>query len=707
MASVSNTASPLSALLKPFSKLAKHSDLLLAILLILVVAMLIVPLPEFLLDTMLVINLAGAATILLVALYNTEPLQFSVFPSLLLVMTLFRLALNVAATKLILGGGHAGMVIDAFGKFVVQGSYIVGIIAFLILIVVQFVVITNGAGRVAEVAARFTLDAMPGKQMSIDADMNAGLITEAQARERRKQIEGEADFYGSMDGASKFVRGDAIAAVLIIIINIIGGFALGLSKGGDVMSVLQKYTLLTIGEGLVSQMPALLISTATGLMVTRAASEKPMGQEFVSQLFSRPRPLAIVSGLMLFLALLPGFPKPQLIILAAIVGAGAWYIARNEKIEAVDAQKLLESGAGIASIAPTEPESVMRHLGVETIELELGSNLVPLALPEEGGDLADRVGGVRKQIAMEMGIILPTVRIRDNLQLRANSYQIKIKGATVATHELYTNCVLALDSGMVYQRLEGMETTEPALGTPALWIARSLKERAEMAGYITVDPATVMITHLTEVIKTHAAELLTRQETQKLIEHVKLKDQAAVDELMPNVLTLGEIQKVLQSLLKERVGIRDLISILETLADYAPRTKDLDSLAEFARAALARQICKQYQEEDGTIRVITLNPALEQEMRGAVQSTPTGNMLAIEPQMAQLLIKSLSTQIEQAAEQGYNPVLLCSGQIRLPLKRMIERSLPSLPVMAYTEIMPKVEVEAIGTVEIELSLEPA
>jgi flagellar biosynthesis protein FlhA len=705
MAAVPNASpSPASS---PISRAARYSDMLLAGLLMLVVAMLIVPLPEWMLDTMLVINITGAATILLVALYNTEPLQFSIFPSLLLVMTLFRLALNVAATKLILGSGHAGMVISAFGQFVVGGSYVVGIIAFLILIVVQFVVITNGAGRVAEVAARFTLDAMPGKQMSIDADMNAGLITEAQARERRQTIEREADFYGAMDGASKFVRGDAIAAVLIIIINIIGGFALGMGRGGDVLSVLQQYTLLTIGEGLVSQIPALLISTATGLMVTRAASERPMGQDFVAQLLTRPRPLVLVTGLLVVLLMLPGFPKPQLLLLAACIGSFAFVLTRNEKRAAAAEKQAQEQAALGTTGASKGPETVLPLLSVETIELELGSNLVPLALPEEGGDLAERVGGVRKQIAMELGIILPTVRIRDNLQLRANSYQIKIKGATVAAHDLYPNCVLAMDSGMVYQRFEGVVTTEPAFGTSAIWIARSLKERAEMAGYIVADPASVLITHLTEVIKTHASEMLTRQETQKLIEHIKQTDAAAVDELIPNVLTLGEVQKVLQGLLKERVGIRDLATILETLADFAPRTKDLDQLIEFTRGALSRQICKQYQDDDGLIRALTLVPALEQTLREAVQMTTTGNMLAIDPQLAQALIRSLTQQVEQASERGYSPVLLCSGQIRLPLKRLIERSLPTLPLLAYTEIAPKVEVEALGAVEVGLSLASA
>ncbi len=690
-----------------WGRLARQSDLLLAGLLLVIIGMLIVPLPEWLLDLMLVVNITGATTILLVAFYNSEPLDFSIFPSLLLVTTLFRLALNVAATKLILGSGHAGAVIGAFGNFVVGGSYIVGIIAFLILVVVQFVVITSGAGRVAEVAARFTLDAMPGKQMSIDADMNAGLITEAQARERRKKVEREADFYGAMDGSSKFVRGDATASVLILIINIVGGFALGLSRGGDVVSVLQQYTLLTIGEGLVSQIPALLISTATGLLVTRASTDNSLGTDFLGQLFSKAKPLGIVAGLLVALLLVPGFPKLPLLVGAICLGGGAFFLSRGDQERALAKAALAAAEANPATGAASGPENVLGLLDVERIEIELGSNLVPLALTESGGDLAEHVGVVRRQVAMELGIILPTVRIRDNLQLRANTYQIKLRGAMVATYEMQPSCVLAVDSGLVLQPMDGLETTEPALGTPALWIAKSLRERAEMAGYVTVDPSTVLSTHLTEIIRTHAHELLTRQETQKLIDHVKTADEAAVNELLPNLLTLGEVQKALQSLLRERVSIRDLGTILETLADFAPRTKDLDALTEFARAALARQICKQYQDDDGVLRVITLASSLEQELREAVQMTPTGNMLAIDPRLAQGLIGSLNEQIETAALQGVSPVLLCSGQIRLPLKRLVERSLPLLAILAYTEIVPKVEVEAIGTVEAELSLAAA
>jgi len=697
------------------NRITRQSDIFMAVLILTILAMLIVPLPEWILDTMLVINLGAAVMVLITTLYTSQPLQFSAFPSLLLVTTLFRLSLNVAATKLILTTGKAGAVIDAFGHFVVGSNFIVGIIAFLILVVVQFIVITKGGERVAEVAARFALDALPGKQMAIDGELAAGMIDETQAKERRKAVQREADFYGAMDGASKFVRGDAIAAILIIIINVIGGFALGLSRGEQVMDVLTRYTLLTIGEGLVSQMPALLISTATGLLVTRTASDRSLGAEFSSQLLSKPRPLWIVSGFLVCLLMLPGFPKLQILVAALCTAGGAYYLQQNEKRTAVEAARAQEQATSNKQQA-TSPESVMDLLGVETIKVELGSNLVPLAIPDQGGDLADRVAGVRKQIAMELGIVMPTVRIRDNLQLRASTYQVEIKGAVLASHELQMNCVLALDSGMTFQRFEGIETIEPALGTPAIWIARALKERAEMAGYITVDPGTVLITHLTEIIKSHAHEMLTRQETQKLIDHVKAHDEAVVSELIPALMSVGDVQKVLQSLLKERVGIRDLTTILETLADYAPRTKDIDSLAEFARQALARQICKQYIDEPGAsnqepatsvLRCITLAPPLEQQLRESVQATATGNMLALEPQLAQAMIRSMNEQLELAAEQGYNPVLLCSGQIRLPLKRLIDRSIPTLPVLAYTEIVPKVEVESLGTVEVTLALAAA
>jgi flagellar biosynthesis protein FlhA len=678
------------------SRLNRFSDIGMAAAILIIVAMLIVPLPEWLLDLCLAFNLVTAMVILLVTLYVTEPLQFSVFPSLLLITTLFRLALNIAATKLILSSGQAGEVIQAFGNVVLGGNFVVGVIAFLILVVVQFVVITNGAGRVAEVAARFTLDAMPGKQMAIDADLNAGLISDEDARSRRKMIEAEADFYGAMDGASKFVRGDAIAAIIIILINIVGGFVIGMLNGqGDALTVLRTYTLLTVGEGLVSQIPALLISTATGLMVTRAASESNMGADFVRQIFSRARPMVMASGLLLSLLVVPGFPKIPLLVVGGLVFFMSLLLIRTEKQEAVMAvvqQKEAEKSAA------RQPEDPLKLLTVDTLILELGSNLVPLAIPEEGGDLAARVGAARRQIAVELGIVLPMVRIRDNLQIHTNQYTLKLRDQIIASHEVYPNQLLALETSPALEPLDGLRTTEPAFGGPAIWIQRALKERAEMAGYVVADPASVIITHFTEVVKQYAHELLTRQEVQALIDNAKEQNKVVIEELIPTNMTLGEVQKVLQNLLRERVSIRDLGTILETLADWSPRTKDLDQLTELVRAALARQICKQYADETGVLHVVTLEGGLEQALRDSVQMTTSGAMLAIDPATANALVNQIKREIELSGEQGYSPVLLCSSQIRLPLKRITERILPSLAILAYNEIVPRMEVRAVGSV---------
>ena len=680
-------------------RLSRFSDILMATVILTIVGMLIVPLPDWLLDFCIAINLATAMVIVMVTLYSSEPLQFSVFPSLLLVMTLFRLALNIAATKLILSTGQPGHIIQAFGTVVLGNNFVVGVIAFSILVVVQFVVITNGAGRVAEVAARFTLDAMPGKQMSIDADLSAGNITEDEAKTRRKKIEAEADFYGAMDGASKFVRGDAIAAVLIILINIVGGFAMGLVNGqADALTILRTYTLLTVGEGLVSQIPALLISVATGLIVTRAASDGNMGQAFFGQVFTRSKPMMLAGALMLALLLVPGFPKLPLLAVGGMIAFFAYRLNQSEKQEAVATG---ERQAAAARAAAKPVEDPMRLLNVDTLLLELGSSLVPLALPDEGGDLANRVGGARKQIAMELGIILPMVRIRDNLQLRSHQYTIKIRDQVVAQHEVYPEQILAIDTGTVINPLDGQRTTEPAFGLPAIWISRSMRERADLCGYHLALPPEVIITHLTEVIKGHAHELVTRQDVQALVEHAKQADRVVVDELIPTLMTLGEVQKVLQNLLRERVCVRDLTTILETLADWAPRTKDLDQLTEYVRAALARQICKQQQDDAGALNVLTLDPALEQQLREAVQMTPTGVALGIDHTHASRLIAAMKSEVERISGEGYTPLLLCSSQIRLALKRLTERSLPDLTLLAYNEIMPQIEVNAVGNVALE------
>jgi len=680
-----------------FAKAAQQTDIAMAMALIGMVAMLILPLPEALLDLGLVLNLTGAVLILLTALYTTEPLQFSVFPALLLVTTLFRLALEVSAMKLIIGTGSAGHVIATFGQVVIGGNYVVGIIVFLLLVVVQFVVITSGAGRVAEVAARFTLDAMPGKQMAIDADLNAGIINQEQARARRKAVGQEADFYGAMDGANKFVRGDAIAAIVIIVLNVLGGFAMGLSKGQDVVKVLQTYTLLTVGEGLVAQIPALLISTAAGLMVTRAASDTAMGGDIARQLFQSPRPLFITAGLVcLFIPF--GFPVVQTVFVAGLLGSIGVILVKTQK------QTMATETAAAATVAArpaplATPESVLPLLHVDVLELNFGYGLLALVDQAAGGDLLDRITTIRKKTALELGLVIPTVRIRDDLHLKANDYAIKLKGATLAAGMVHPNSIMLIDPGSVIDPItDGVPAKEPAFGVPAQWVSRSHRDRAEMAGYTVVDPSSVITTHLAEVIKGHAAEIITRQDTQALIDHVKQANSAVVEELIPNLMSVGEIQKVLQHLLRERISIRDLVTILETLADHAGRSKDMDLLGEWVRAALARSICRQYVDDSsGALQTLTLDPNLEQMLLEAV--TPGLPNLTLEPSAARQFIQNLSAQMERMIALGYQqPVLLCMSALRLPLRRLTERSLPNLVILSYNEIVPNTEVRAVGAV---------
>ncbi len=682
------------------ARAAKQTEIAMALVLISIVAMLILPLPEALLDFCLVVNLAGAVLILLTALYTTEPLQFSVFPALLLVTTLFRLALEVSAMKLIIGTGSAGHVIATFGQVVVGGSYVVGIIVFLLLVIVNFVVITAGAGRVAEVAARFTLDAMPGKQMAIDADLNAGLINQEQARDRRRTVQREADFYGAMDGANKFVRGDAMAAIVIIVLNIVGGFVMGLSKGEDIMKVLQNYTLLTVGEGLVAQIPALLISTAAGLLVTRSASDTPMGGDISRQILGAPKPLFIAAGLVcLFIPF--GFPVAQTFVVAgSLVGLGVMLL-RGEKQVAV-AQADAQAVASAKPAAPAAPESVLPLLNVDVLELNFGYGLLSLVDQASGGDLLDRITMIRQKTAVELGLVIPTVRIRDDLHLKTHDYAVKLKAATVAAGSVQPQSIMLIDPGSVIDPItEGIQTKEPAFGVAALWVNKSLRDRAEMAGYTVVDPTSVIATHLAEVIKGHAAEIITRQDTQALVEHVKQANSAVVEELIPSLMTVGEVQKVLQHLLRERISIRDLVTILESLADNAGRTKDLDALGEWVRAALARSICRQYVDEGtGALQTITLEPGLEQSLMENV--TPGVPQLMIEPMRSRALVRALSSQVERMLALGFQqPVLVCMGALRLPLRRLTERSLPHLVILSYNEIVPNTEVRAIGSVTLD------
>ncbi len=676
-------------------RLMQYSDILLALGVAMILGMMIIPLPEGLLDVLIVTNVSIAMTMLLVSMYITEPLQFSSFPSILLLATLFRLGLNISASRLILLQGHAGEVIASFGSFVVGGNYVVGVVIFLILIVIQFVVITNGAGRVAEVAARFTLDSMPGKQMAIDADLNAGAIDEATARARRRAVQQEADFYGAMDGASKFVKGDAIAGVVIILVNIIGGLVIGVFQlGMPIGQALGNYTLLTVGDGLVSQIPAILISTATGIIVTRAASDGNLGRDIATQVLANPRALFITAGALTALALVPGLPKLPMFLMAGAIG-GAAVLVRNH----VRAQEREETALAPTPSSTPEPENVHKYLRVDPIEVEIGYALIPLTDAEQGGTLLGRVTLIRRQIALDLGIVLPTIRIRDNAELQPNQYTIKLRGVPVATGEVRPKWLLAMNPGMAEQEIEGIPAVEPAFGLPAVWIAPAERERADMLGYTVVDPPSVIITHLSEVIRTHAATILSRQDVQNLLEHVKEEHPALVNELVPAVLTLGQVQRVLQNLLRERVSIRDLVTVLEAITDQAQVTHDPDVLSEHVRQALARQITRQYAGEDGRLSVITLAPAWQQELAKSVVQTERGPSLQIEPGAAQRFLMRIREAMERLAAAGHQPIILCPARLRLPLRHFTELALPSVVILAYSEISPNTEVITRETVD--------
>jgi flagellar biosynthesis protein FlhA len=659
--------------------------------------MMILPIPQWLLDMSLCANIALALSILLITMYTAEPLEFSSFPSLLLMTTLFRLALNISATRLILLHADAGTVINAFGSVVVGGNYVVGIVVFIIIIIIQFVVITNGAGRVAEVAARFTLDAMPGKQMAIDADLNAGIIDEAQAQRRRVQIAREADFYGAMDGASKFVRGDAIAAIIMIIINILGGFAVGIAQRGmSLVAAMQTYTLLTVGEGLVTQIPALLVSTATGLMVTKNGSERNLGWELMTQVFSSPKAIGITAAVFAVLVIVPGMPKTPLLIAAAMAGVIAYFLTQNQRQAEVDAKRK----AMAAKEGPVVPESMTALIGVDPLSLEIGYGLIPLADPKQGGDLLDRITLLRKQAAIDMGVLVPAVRVRDNVQLGANEYLVKLRGIEIARGEAFIGQFLAMNPGGATEKLTGVQTTEPAFGLPATWIPESQRMFAEVAGYTVVDTTTVLITHLTELVRRHSADLLTRQETQELIDAAKESAPTVVNELVPEAMGIGDIQKVLQNLLRERVSIKDIISILEGIADHAGLTKDTDILTEYVRQRLSLAICRQCQGPDGRITTFAFHPATEQLVTDNIRQTELGARLILEPGLVQELLKAVRDQVENLSSRGHVPVALCSPRIRLHVRRLVEQNFPMLAVLSYAEIAPNINVDSIGMVKL-------
>lgn len=675
--------------------IGRSSDILVALLVVAIVMMMIIPMKPSLLDILLTFNISFALIILMVSMFNTDPLDFSVFPSLLLVMTLFRLALNISSTRLILLNAEAGQVIASFGSFVVGGNMVVGMVIFLIIVIIQFIVITKGAERVSEVAARFTLDAMPGKQMAIDADLNAGLINEQDARERREKIGQEADFYGAMDGASKFVKGDAIAGIIIIIINIVGGFIIGMAqKGMTAGDAMQIYTILTVGDGLVTQIPALLVSTATGIVVTRSASKASLGTELTSQLFNYPKALGLAALILVVLGSI-GLPRLPMYSLAAFFGVLFFTFRTSvaKPVEEMDMEEVQEAEE------IKKPENVVELLQVEKMEMELGYALIPLVDSEQGGDLLDRIIMIRRQCAVEMGFIVPPVRIRDNMQLKPNAYLIKIKGIEIASGELLLDNYLAIGPDIEHDNeIIGIDTLEPAFSLPARWIETGDKERAEMKGYTVVDPASVLATHLTAIIKSHSHELLGRQEIQNIVDYIKEQNSAVVDELIPELMSLGDLQRVLANLLKEQVSIRDMITIMETLADYSKITKDVDVLTEYVRQALKRQISKQYSGDKHTMSVLTLDPGLEEKLRESIQHSEFGSYLALDPDIAQPMIDRLSRQYEELSQRGITPIVVCAPILRLYFKRLIDRFISNLVVLSYNEIDSNINVEVVGMV---------
>jgi flagellar biosynthesis protein FlhA len=681
-------------------RIMKHTDLFAAGAVVLVVLMMIIPLPPTIVDLCISLNISMALAIVVTTLYLPTALDFSAFPSLLLLTTLFRLAINVSVTRLVLLKGDAGHVVSAFGNFVVGGNVIVGLVVFMILIVIQFVVITNGAGRVAEVAARFTLDAMPGKQMAIDADLNAGQITDEEARNRRKDIAREADFYGAMDGASKFVKGDATAGLLIVAINLIGGIVIGLlQKHMSISDAGHHFSLLTVGDGLCAQIPALMISVATGIIVTRSASEKDLGNDLADQITGQRKAPLVAGVVMLVLALVPGLPKIPFIVIGGMFVALGRYLRNQPTPAEVAEQKQLEAAAEAQKELPAPADSALEALQVDALELAIGFGLVPLVDQSAGGSLLARVKTIRRQIASELGVVIPPVRIHDEVGLDAHEYVVKVRGAEVAAGRILAGHQLAMDPGDAVGQLAGVATTEPAFGIPATWIPDTARAEAEALGYTVVDRESVIVTHLTETIRAHAGEMLTRQDTRQLLDQLKESNAAVVEEVIPDVLSLGEVQRVLQSLLKEGVSIRDLGTIVESVGDKARVTRDPALLAEYARQALGRAITAPHLDAERRLRAIALDPSLEQEVSDSIAQTADGEYLVMEPSRAQALVSQLKSQVEGALASGSRPVLLCSARVRRHLRRLCEQALPQLPVCSYNEIAPGIRVETVGVVE--------
>ncbi len=682
-------------------RLLKHTDLVAAVAVVVVVTMLIIPLPSMLLDLFITINISAALAVVVATMYLNKALDFAAFPSLLLLTTMFRLAINVSVTRLILTKGNAGSVVHDFGQFVVGGNVVIGLVIFLILVVIQFVVVTNGAGRVAEVAARFTLDAMPGKQMAIDADLNAGLITDDEARNRRAEIGREADFYGAMDGASKFVKGDAMAAVLITAINLLGGIVVGVVQHHIGFSqATHTYSMLTVGDGLAAQIPALLISVATGIIVTRSGgSDKDLGSDLANQVL-RQRKAPLVAGVVVIcFAAVPGLPKLPFLFIGGIMAAIGWSVRNGmpDELAAAAAAALPVPAEADKPAAPRE--EVLKELSIDPLELGIGFGLVPLVDRRTGGSLVRRVSMIRRQIASELGMVIPPVRIHDEVDLDSHEYVVKVRGTVVARGMIMAGHHLAMDPGDAVGTLPGIPTTEPAFGLPAIWIPEVQHAEAEALGYTVVDGESVIVTHLTETIRNHAAHLLTRQDVRQLLDQLKEINEAVVTEIVPDVLSLGEIQRVLQSLLSEGVSIRDLGAIVESVGDKARVTRDPSLLAEYARQALGRAITAPHLDPTQTLRVITLDPTIEQELATSITQTSDGEYLAMEPSRAQAVLTAVKSQSDHAsARGGMRPVLLCSARVRRHVRRLVESAVPHLPVCSYNEVAPGISVETIGVI---------
>ncbi|MBQ09000.1 MAG: flagellar biosynthesis protein FlhA [Gammaproteobacteria bacterium] len=676
----------------------KYSELILAGGVVGILIIMVMPLPTVMLDILLSFSITFSVIILLVSMYMMQALEFSVFPSLLLIVTLYRLSLNIASTRVILlhgneGTGAAGQVIKSFGDFVVGGNYVVGMVVFLILVIINFVVITKGSVRTSEVAARFTLDAIPGKQMGIDADLNAGMINEKEAQSRRKQLEQEADFYGSMDGAIRFVRGDAIAGIIITGVNVLGGFFIGvLQQGMDLSQAAEVYTTLTIGDGLVSQLPALIISTAAGIVVTRASSDKSLGKDIASQLLFHPKAFAIASGVLFFFGMVPGLPHFAFFVLAIAVGTIAYFTFESQKAAEVEKIKKIEEEK------PPVQERVESILPLDVVELEVGYELIPLVDASRDGELLNRIKSIRRQFALEMGIIVPPVHIRDNLQLKPNEYSILVKGTEVTKGELMMGNFLAMNPGAEADDIGGIPTKEPTFGLPAVWITESEKGKAQMAGYTVVDNSTVVTTHIKEIIKNYAHDLLGRQETQALLDNVKETHPKAVEDIVPNLLSLAQIQTILQNLLKKQVSIRDILTILEVLGKFAPTTKDTELLTEYVRQALARPISSQYQTAEGEIPVITVDKKVEDILTSSIQRTEFGTYVSIEPDMATNLLNKIKDALEKISPMEIQPIILSSQNIRVHLKKLTERFMPNLVCLSHNEITPKAKIKSLGVI---------